>query len=92
MLSNQELKQKACAAIERQKREIIDLAKEILVNPETGFSEAKTAQLVAQKMDQLNIRYRSQLAITGVKGRIAGWGGSWTPGSCYWRAGLADRQ
>ena len=75
MLSNQELKQKACAAIERQKREIIDLAKEILVNPETGFSEAKTAQLVAQKMDQLNIRYRSQLAITGVKGRIAGGAG-----------------
>ena len=75
MLSKQELKQKACAAIDRQKPEIIDLAKKILSNPEPGFSETKTAQLVTQKFDQLNIQYRSQLAITGVKGRITGGAG-----------------
>ncbi len=75
MLSKQELKQKACAAIDRQKPEIIDLAKKILANPEPGFCETKTAELVARKLDQLNIQYRSQLALTGVKGRITGGAG-----------------
>ena len=47
MLSNQELKQKACAAIEKRKEELIGIAKDILAHPEPGFGEVKTAELVA---------------------------------------------
>ncbi len=75
MLSRQELKQRACAAIDRHQPEIIGVARQILNNPEPGFSESKTARLVADKFDQLGIDYRSGLALTGVKGRIAGGGG-----------------
>ena len=53
MLTKEELKQRACATIDAAKDEIIGVAKEILANPEPGFSEIKTARLVASKMDQL---------------------------------------
>ena len=75
MLSRQELKQRACAAIDRSEAEIVGVARQILNNPEPGFSESKTARLVADKFDELGIDYRIGLALTGVKGRIAGGGG-----------------
>ena len=43
MLTKEELKQRACAAIDAAKDEIIGVAREILANPEPGFSEIKTA-------------------------------------------------
>ena len=76
MSTPQELKQKACAAIDQRKREIIGVAKEVLAHPEAGFSEVKTSRLVADKFSELGIRWRNGLAITGVKGRIQGVGGS----------------
>ena len=75
VLTKEELKHKACDAIERRKKEIIGVAQDILDHPETGFSETRTARLVAQKFDELAVRHRSGLAITGVKGGITGGGG-----------------
>lgn len=75
MLSGEELKQKACATIERNKKEIIAISKEVLRHPEVGFSETRTSRLVAQKFGELGIPHRTGLAITGVKGRISGGGG-----------------
>ncbi|MEK7814440.1 MAG: amidohydrolase [Chloroflexota bacterium] len=75
MLSNKELKQAACATIEKAKEELVGIAKEILSHPEAGFSEAKTSRLVTQKLSQMGIPWRAGLAITGAKGRIAGGGG-----------------
>ena len=75
MLSKEELKQKACDAIDRHQSEIVGVAQHILNNPEPGFSEYKTSQLVADKFDEMGIDYRRGLALTGVKGRIAGGGG-----------------
>src|SRR5262249_7687618 len=40
--------------------------------PETGFNEVKTAALVADKMRALNLAPETGLALTGVKGRLAG--------------------
>ncbi len=74
-LNNQELKQKACAAIERKKKEVIGVAQEILSHPEAGFRETKTSSLVARKFDELGIHHRPGLAMTGVKGRITGGAG-----------------
>ncbi len=75
-LSIEELKKRACETIDKRKKEIIDLAKQVLANPEAGFREFKTAQLVAQKFQELGIQHQGGLAVTGLKGRIPGGAGS----------------
>ena len=74
-LSIEELKQRACETIEKRKKEIIGLAQQVLANPEAGFQETKTSELVAQKFQELGIKYRRGLALTGLKGRIPGGAG-----------------
>ena len=49
MLTTSELKQKACAAIESKKQDIIEVAQDVLSHPEAGFSEIKTSRLVERK-------------------------------------------
>ena len=74
-LSIEELKQRACETIEKRKKEIVGVAKQVLANPEAGFRETKTAQLVAQKFEELGIQHKQGLALTGLKGRITGGAG-----------------
>ncbi len=66
------MKRQACDAIEERKAEVIDIAKDILHNPETGFKERRTARLVSGKFSELGIPYRDGLALTGVKGTLHG--------------------
>ena len=75
MASREELKRKACDAIERRKTEIIGISRDILHNPETGFNEYRTAHLAAQKFGELGIPFREGLAITGVKAKLQGGAG-----------------
>src|ERR1700745_2631482 len=72
MSSKDELKRAVCEAIDHHADTIIDLGETILRNPETGFNEVKTAALVAQRMSALGLDPRTGLAVTGVKGRLAG--------------------
>ena len=72
MTSKDDLKRAVCAAIDRHADTIIDLGETILRNPETGFNEVKTAALVAQRMTALGLAPRTGLALTGIKGRLAG--------------------
>ena len=72
MSSKDDLKRAVCAAIDRHADTIIDLGETILRSPETGFNEVKTAALVAQRMTSLGLAPRTGLALTGVKGRLAG--------------------
>ncbi len=74
-LSIEELKKRACETIDKRKKEIVGLAKQVLANPEAGFREVKTAQLVADKFQELGIQHESGLALTGLKGRIKGGAG-----------------
>ena len=76
MSTREELKKRACAAIDRHRDELIGVSREILNNPEPGFSEHKTSQLVADKFDEMGIDYRRGLAMTGVKGHVSAGGGS----------------
>jgi len=75
MATKEELKGRACEAIDQRKGELIAIAKRILENPETGFQELKTSKLVAQQFRRLGIPYRNGLAITGIKGRLEGGAG-----------------
>ena len=70
MLTIPELKQMACATIEKKKREIVGIARDVLAHPEAGFAEERTSRLVASKFKELGIRHRPGLAITGVKGCV----------------------
>jgi amidohydrolase len=72
MATRDALKQEACAAIDRHAEAIIELGETILRSPETGFNEARTAGLVAGRMEALGLAPRTGLALTGVKGRLAG--------------------
>ncbi len=72
MPGKEELKAQVCAAIDKQRDEIIRIGETILKNPETGFREIKTAQLVASKMEELGLRPQTGLALTGVKGKAEG--------------------
>ena len=71
----EEIKKLACETIEKNKNHIIGVAQQILANPEAGFREVKTAQLVAQNFEDLGIPYQGGLALTGLKGRIPGGAG-----------------
>jgi len=53
----------------------VGLAQQVLANPEAGFREVKTAQLVAEKFQEMGIQHESGLALTGLKGRIKGGAG-----------------
>src|SRR5262245_11632951 len=66
------LKRAVCDAIDRHADTIIDLGEAILRNPETGFNELKTAALVTERLTALGLEPRTGLALTGVKGRLAG--------------------
>jgi amidohydrolase len=72
MSSKDELKHAVCEAIDRRADAIIELGEAILRHPETGFNEVKTAALVAERMATLGLAPRTGLALTGVKGRLAG--------------------
>ena len=70
-----ELKRKACATIEARKPEIVQVAKRILENPETGFNERRTATLVTHELQKMGLPYRGKLARTGIKARMEGGAG-----------------
>src|SRR6516225_1113226 len=72
MGSKEQLKHSVCETIDRHGDAIIDLGETILRHPETGFNEVKTAALVAQRMRALGLAPRAGLALTGVKGILAG--------------------
>src|SRR5262249_35203632 len=58
--------------IDRPAYPMCDLGETILRQPETGLNEVKTAALVAQHISALGLEPRTGLALTGVKGRLAG--------------------
>ncbi len=68
----EELKQRVCTAIEARQGDIAALAQRVLEHPEPGFLEEQTSHLVQEQFTRLGIPYRAGLAITGVKGILAG--------------------
>lgn len=71
-MDKHELKQKVLEAIDRHKDEIIEIGETIFANPELGYKEYKTAQLVKDVFDRYGVKYRSEIARTGVIGELTG--------------------
>lgn len=66
-MSREELKARVAAEIERHKDEIIAIGERIWGQPELGFKEFRTAQVVMEEFGRLDLPQRSGLALTGVK-------------------------
>ena len=65
-ISKEELKRRACEAIDKNRDKIIELGDSIFAEPELGFKEVKTAEKIKKVFDELNYEYRDGVAITGV--------------------------
>jgi len=72
----EELKARACAAIDQRRDTIVGIAREMLDHPETGFREVRTARVVARAFGDLGLSYREGLALTGVLADVAAGAGS----------------
>ena len=70
MTDLQSLKASAWRSIDSRKDWLIDIAKHILINPEPGFFEKKTASFVSDKLNELDIPHDSGIALTGLKGYL----------------------
>ena len=72
MSTIEELKLKAQAAIDERSDWLVNISKTILDNPEPGFHEFKTASLVSERLSELGIGHQTGIALTGIKGVLAG--------------------
>lgn len=68
----QQLQDRVCERIDAHREEIIAIGEDIRVHPELGFKEFRTAEIVAQHFARLGIPHQTGIAITGVKGTLAG--------------------
>lgn len=66
------LKRRVHELVQHHAAAAIDVARDILDHPETGFREERTAGLVAQWFDGLGLQHRDGLAITGVRADLTG--------------------
>ena len=72
MPSKDQLKRQAFDAIDAKADELINLAQTILKNPEPGYREVKTSQLVCNAFAEMGIPFRSGLGLTGVRADLLG--------------------
>jgi amidohydrolase len=71
-MSKEALKQRVCEEIDRHGERIIDVGERIFQEPELGFKEFKTAKVVHEVFDFLELEYESGIAITGAKSMVKG--------------------
>ena len=71
-MDKQQLKERACAAIDKHRAEIIQFGKDRANCPELGFNEFKTAAAVREKLSAIGVTDIQPVAFTGVKGWLRG--------------------
>ena len=71
-MTRDELKRRVHRAIERRAEQIIDIGERIRQQPELGFKEVKTAELVTQAFGRLGLDPNTGLALTGVRAEAVG--------------------
>lgn len=64
------LKEKVCRIIDEHREVICGIGNQIYRNPELGYKEFNTSQLVIQTMKKYGYSCRSELAMTGVKAML----------------------
>ena len=68
----QELKKRACEAIDKNRDKIIAIGDSIFAEPELGYKEFKTAEKVKKAFDEMGFKYQDGVAVTGVIAPVKG--------------------
>ena len=71
-MTKAELKARVCEIIDARADDIYAIGERILAKPEMGYREFETSAVVKEELTKLGIPYKSELAVTGVKGNLAG--------------------
>lgn len=71
-VSREELKKRACEAIEKNRDKIIEIGDSVFGEPELGYKEFKTAAKVKKVFDELGLQYEDEVAITGIIAPLKG--------------------
>jgi metal-dependent amidase/aminoacylase/carboxypeptidase family protein len=71
-MEKSKLKALVLEAIDKNQAEIIEVGRKIWANPELGYKEFKTAQVVKDVFTKYGVKYRSEIARTGVIGELPG--------------------
>ena len=71
-MDKNELKKLVCDEIDKQSEAIIEIGTDIFKHPELGFKEKRTAELVESIFSKLNLDYKKEIAITGLKAKAKG--------------------
>ena len=64
------LEKKVVESIDKNAEKIIEFGRKVLENPEHGYCENVTRQFVKEEFDRLGIPYKSEVAVTGIKGTL----------------------
>lgn len=70
--SKQELKKRALEAIDKNREKIMNIGDSIFSEPELGYKEYKTAAKVKAVFEELGLKYKDEVAITGVISSLKG--------------------
>ena len=70
MKNIEELKTSIIKTIDGQSIESVNIAKKVLKNPEPGFREYKTSQIVKDEFEKIGLQYEAGIALTGVKAKL----------------------
>ena len=67
-----EIKKRVCNEIDNNRDEIISTGNTIYRNPELGYKEIKTTELVSEVFRKLGLEYDKNPAVTGCIGTLQG--------------------
>src|SRR5689334_202780 len=70
MSTRDDLKARACRAIDARAQDLENLARQIFAEPELGFKEYRTAGLVHDWFEGLGLAHRDGIALTGSRADI----------------------
>ena len=71
-MNTDEIKRKVSIILENNSEKIIHDGEVIAENPELGFKEHKTSNFIKERFKSLNIPYKENIAITGVRADLKG--------------------
>lgn len=69
-MTNKNIKIEICKAIDEHRDELYQIGLEIYKNPELGFKEFATSQLVKDTFDKIGLQYEQELVFTGIKAKL----------------------
>lgn len=65
-----EIKKSICSEIDKKREKIISIGEEIYKNPELGYKERRTTELVFREFTELGLNPEKDIAVSGCQGRV----------------------